>query len=304
MSKRTRGNRAAILAMTVVLAAALSACGAGTNDSAAANTGAGASNEAALPPVDPAGETVADPNAELQGSGTYEGQMDPHSVEITTELGPTAFQLGADMSELVESLEEGDNVTFSYTEEVVDAADGTKLRTLTGIERANGETSAGGGQGDAAALPETKQLSVTLEGMEETRDAKLVQGEGFGLYMFEQFDWDAASGTMSMKVDEGYKVRIDKLAPDTKLEDLRTEAEKELSEHGEVQERKGEDIAEPLRDARLFLSAATDKLTREVIVTEAGGTLYRFTVDMPSGEPSEGFEPLAYASLASLVDLT
>lgn len=47
-------------------------------------------------------------------TGVYNGQQDPHTIEIETEDGPTAFQLSDDVKKQVESLEIGKKVSFTY----------------------------------------------------------------------------------------------------------------------------------------------------------------------------------------------
>src|SRR5699024_4943076 len=67
-------------------------------------------------------ESSEDDEAEVDGDkvkeqGTYNGQADPHTVEIETEEGPFAYQLSMDARELVEDITEGSKVEFTYTED-------------------------------------------------------------------------------------------------------------------------------------------------------------------------------------------
>lgn len=53
----------------------------------------------------------------IKEEGTFNGQADPHTVEIETEEGIFAFQLSMDARELVETIEAGSQVEFTYTED-------------------------------------------------------------------------------------------------------------------------------------------------------------------------------------------
>lgn len=48
--------------------------------------------------------------------GIYNGQADPHTIEIETAEGPTAFQLSDEAREYVEELETEDEVIYTYYE--------------------------------------------------------------------------------------------------------------------------------------------------------------------------------------------
>ena len=50
-------------------------------------------------------------------TGIYNGQADPHTIEIETDEGPTAFQLTMEARDDIEALIEGEEVTYTYTED-------------------------------------------------------------------------------------------------------------------------------------------------------------------------------------------
>jgi len=50
-------------------------------------------------------------------TGIYNGQADPHTIEIETEEGPLAFQLTMDARDDIDALTEGGEVTYTYTED-------------------------------------------------------------------------------------------------------------------------------------------------------------------------------------------
>ena len=66
----------------------------------------------------------------IQSTGTYIGQADPHTIEIETNEGPTAFQLSNEARQDVEQLTEGSHVTFTYYEE-------GEQRIIDSIEQTN-----------------------------------------------------------------------------------------------------------------------------------------------------------------------
>lgn len=50
----------------------------------------------------------------ITNSGIYNGQQDPHTIEIETEDGPVAYQIVMDLQETVEKLEVGEEVDYIY----------------------------------------------------------------------------------------------------------------------------------------------------------------------------------------------
>src|SRR5690625_1262294 len=55
-----------------------------------------------------------EPDAEMIKSGSFNGQADPHTIEIETDEGPVAYQLTIEARDLVVDLEPGDEVTYTY----------------------------------------------------------------------------------------------------------------------------------------------------------------------------------------------
>src|SRR5699024_6291008 len=60
-------------------------------------------------------------------TGIYNGQADPHTIEIETAEGPIAFQLTIEARDDIEALIEGKEVTYHYTEDGL-------TRTIQSIE--------------------------------------------------------------------------------------------------------------------------------------------------------------------------
>ncbi|CAM3421739.1 hypothetical protein PALU110988_21700 [Paenibacillus lupini] len=275
-----------LLSSTVLAAFLLSACNGNNNNNAAPTT---SPTESATP------APTESPNAETkQGHGVFVGLADSHTVEITVDGEAAAYQLGEGTEEAANALKEGDAVTFEYTEAAIEGDATVKVLTITKIEKAAGDT-------PAKDLPATKDFKFQLEGNEETRTGTLAKGEGYALYIFEQFKFDAAANKLIMNVDNNYYVEISKLPEGFKLDDIKADAEKELAATGDVQTIDPKDSSSMIGDFDLMLKAAGDKLTKEVIVKTVDGASFLFKVNQPVGEPTEGFSPLASASMGSIV---
>ncbi|EXX89675.1 hypothetical protein BG53_14515 [Paenibacillus darwinianus] len=167
-NSRRNAFRKAGIAATILLAAALvTACGSGNNTSTTNSNVANPSAEDNDPASgatapDPADQTAngsggtsasndaananagtsdndtsvnnstADSDASgivLEGTGTYTGQIDSHSVEIDTAEGPQAFQIDDKLAEVVSGLEMDAKVAFEYTEKEIDNG-GEKVKQL------------------------------------------------------------------------------------------------------------------------------------------------------------------------------
>lgn len=232
----------------------------------------------------------------IQATGKYVGQIDPHSVEIETDGQPVAYQLAEGLDLVIETLNPDDAVEFEYVEQPIEGDDSIVQRIIMHIARANAD----GGTGESGKLPGTKTITVEVEGMQEDREATAAVGNGYTIYVFEQFTFDAAANRLTMNVDHDYYVDIAKLpAYDDAAQ--RAEAEAWLKDMGTIEEHEGDEITAPLRGASLYMTAAADALTRTYVVKEIDGSYYAFKINKPHREPSEGFGPLVYASINSIV---
>lgn len=232
----------------------------------------------------------------ITGTGIYVGQIDNHSVEIETGEGPTAFRLGEGTLDAPEGLEMNDPVIFQYTEVPVEGDD-TATQLVLSMLAPGGEQ----GGDPSADLPEVKTFELVLEGMAEQKEARLAQGDGYALYVFDIYDFDPDAGKLSLIADPGYAVEITKLPSDYNTDYLREEAETALSEVGDITEYTGDERQQGMEDAVLYLRAAGDGISREYIMKELDGQGYVFLLDIPHREASEGFRPHVFASLNSIV---
>lgn len=228
-----------------------------------------------------------------RGTGQFIGLIDNHSAEIEVNGEAEAFQMDASILAVAEGLAPNEAVEFEYVEKAIEG--GATQKVLTKLAKASQQTQAPDG------LPATKQLEVELEGMKEKRNANLAEGQGYALYVFDIFNFDPQSDTLSMKHDSNYKARIVKLPSDYNTDQLLQEAREQLSKTGKAEEVDSEVMHRFMPDTSVFLVATGDDLTRQYIVKEIDGQGYAFELDIPHGEAAEGFEPLAYASLNSIV---
>ncbi|CAM3632833.1 hypothetical protein COLU111180_00225 [Cohnella lubricantis] len=108
--------------------------------SAPAASSASASQDANEASPSPSASASADAETEAEavqeGTGTYNGQIDNHSIEIEFGGEPTAFQIDSSVSEQISDWDAGITVTFQYKESALEA-DGQELiqRTIVSIDK-------------------------------------------------------------------------------------------------------------------------------------------------------------------------
>jgi hypothetical protein len=294
--------RTALLAVMLASATALAACA--DKDGNAGNGGrqdeGTAQNEAPAQNDGGTDDGQADDGGQAlkEGYGIYVGQIDPHSVEIEVGGTPIVFQLGAGVADALEGVNSNDPVRFKYTEQPVEGDDTLKVLTITELERAEGANAGA----DPERLPGTKELEVELEGMKETREAAKAVGSGYAIYVFPPFTFDPETNRMSMNIDPDYYVDIRKLPAGWQPDQIRAEGEAWVKEGaGTVEEWTGERIYGQMRGASLYLTGQKTGLTRTFVVKTIDGADYELKFNQPQGEASEGFLPLAFASVNSIV---
>lgn len=253
----------------------------------------------------PAPEQKPEESDVIEAEGILTGWADPHTVEIRVKDKAMSFQVGEDMQKLLDDIDDEDSVRFQYVEKAVDAS--TKQLVLTGITKIASEdgdkTGTGAGNIVTSDRAKTSELEVTVEGITEKRPVTLAQAKGYSLYIFEPMAFNAKDHELMMKIDPRYKVEIEKLPSDFNLDYLKMDAKEELSEVGEVKELTPEQLSNgPMKDARLFMMSQNGKKTQYFIVKELDGNGFIFHIDAPVGEPSEGFLPMVYASVNSIMN--
>ena len=297
--------RAALLATMLAAAMAMAACAdkGGNAADGGQESGDRARNEAPAQndgKTEDGGADDGEQTAIREGHGVYIGQVDPHSVEIEVGGTPVVFQLGEGAADALAGIIPNDPVRFHYTEKPVEGDASLKVLTITDLARAEGADAGV----DPALLPEKKELEVELEGMPEKREAAKAVGSGYVIYVFPQFTFDAAANRMSMNVDPDYHVEIAKLPAGYDPDKVRAEGEAWVKEGaGAVEEWTGDRIYPQMRGASLYLWGQKAGLTRTFVVKTIDGADYALRFNQPQGEASEGFLPLAFASVNAIVTL-
>lgn len=244
-------------------------------------------------------------SAVIEAEGILTGWADPHTVEIRVKEEPMSFQVGENLQKSLDDIDDEDSVQFKYVEKAIEGDTTTKQLVLTEIAKVesndgNGTNAGGNVTSDRA---KTSELEVTVEGMTEKRAVTLAQGKGYSLYVFESMVYDADDQELTMKIDPDYEVEIEKLPSDYNLNELKAEAKKELSETGAVKQLNEEKLSNgPMKEAKLFMMSQNNKKTEYFIVKELDGNGFAFHIHAPVGEPSEGFLPMVYASINSIMN--
>ncbi|MGC5773944.1 hypothetical protein [Paenibacillus pabuli] len=272
----------------------------------------GNSSPSAQPPANNTEEQTPAPgqqpeeSAVIEAEGILTGWADPHTVEIRVKEEPMSFQVGEEVQKSLDDIDDEDSVQFKYVEKAIEGDTTTKQLVLTEIIKVESEEDSSGsnaGGNVTSNRPKTSELEVTVEGMTEKRPVTLAQDKGYSLYVFEPMVYDADDHELTMKIDPDYEVEIEKLPSDYNLNELKVDARKELSETGKVKQLSKKELSNgPMKDAALFMMAQNNKKTEYFIVKELDGNGFAFHIHAPVGEPSEGFLPMAYASLNSIIN--
>ncbi|WP_408892459.1 hypothetical protein [Paenibacillus taichungensis] len=271
----------------------------------------GNSSPTAQPPANNTEEQTPTPGKQpeestvIEAEGILTGWADPHTVEIRVKAEPMSFQVGEDLQKSLDDIDDEDSVQFKYVEKAIEGDTTTKQLVLTEIAKVESDdgngTNAGGNVTSDRA--KTSELEVTVEGMTEKRAVTLAQGKGYSLYVFEPMVYDADDQELTMKIDPDYEVEIEKLSSDYNLNELKVDAKKELSETGTVKQLSEEELSNgPMKEAKLFMMSQNNKKIEYFIIKELDGNGFAFHIHAPVGEPSEGFLPMVYASINSIMN--
>lgn len=85
------------------------------------------------------------------------------------------------------------------------------------------------------------------------------------------------------------------------IEQLKENARVELRILGTPNELTGEEIFDTFfRQSKFFLQASDPTLSKNIIVIEIDGALFKFTISIPNVEAAEGIAPSLYAMLKTI----
>ncbi|MCH1624416.1 hypothetical protein [Fredinandcohnia quinoae] len=142
---------------------------------------------------------------------------------------------------------------------------------------------------------------LTSEGNQKL-EATLHQGEGFSLYVFDKFTFDATTGHLSLSGNPGYYVDIEPLPSDYDLTKLEVAGMEELSQIGDVSNFSGELVEHPLGFADLYLQASGKEGISDYIVwTSESGDAFLFRLHNPKGAEASDFAGPILISLSTVL---
>ncbi|MBD2846760.1 hypothetical protein IDH44_16305 [Paenibacillus sp. IB182496] len=152
--------------------------------------------------------------------------------------------------------------------------------------------------------PASESFELELEGMKEEKSAELAQGDGYSLYVFDIFAFDAEANKLMMDFNNDYHVEIVRMPADYNTDQLKQDAQQWLSEAGDPSELDAADVHPAIGDVQWAMRASSGELSREVLFKEIGGIGYQFNVNIPVGEANDGFATHAYTMLNTIENET
>lgn len=161
-------------------------------------------------------------------------------------------------------------------------------------------------EGRKPAPPPTQKILVSVKGVQEVREANLFES-ALGYYMYVLPDF-VASGEepgqdiLFSKVDDRFSARIEKMGTSIDQEKLRQRAEKELSDIGQVMDRKASSMArDPFwKQAAFYLSASNKQTIKDIFVFQEEGVWFKVTRFLVNTEALEGMEPSLLAMIKTI----
>ncbi len=150
--------------------------------------------------------------------------------------------------------------------------------------------------------PATETFELMEEGTLVKRTAKLQQGNGYSMYVFDAFTLNKEKNRLQLTAFPEYYVDIQKLDKKTSIDELRKQGMTALKPYGQPKEYSGDQLYEsPMAPAKLYLQISSDKGTYDYIVWEdKTGSQYTFFSHKPQGEASETVTLPTMTSLATI----
>ncbi|ASA26310.1 hypothetical protein B9T62_12725 [Paenibacillus donghaensis] len=151
------------------------------------------------------------------------------------------------------------------------------------------------------ARPQTETFDLMAGDADQPLTATLHQGEGFSLYVFEKFFFDAATGRLSLSSNPDYYVDIEPLPADYDPAELETAGREELGKINTVSEFSGELVEHPLGFVEIYLQTSGGNGVSDYIVWKSEeGDAYLFRLHNPKGEEASDFATPVLASLSTV----
>jgi len=241
-------------------------------------------------------EELKEGEVEENRYGEFKGFISEKSIEIIIdEAVPVEFEYMEELSDSIKELKDGDRVLISYIKKV--EGEGKWFgHMLTDIEKLAEETK----------LPEKKMLKMTLEGMEEEREAILEESKyGYYIYMLNGFSFsetDTAKSLITMDYDKDFNVNIAILPNDINHDEWKEAITNELKKFGKVHQIDPKEHFDPYFHDADYYYLASDANRGDVIymMKEIDGTVFQFRVNMPLKEAMEGATPAFWTMLKTI----
>ncbi|WP_410768783.1 hypothetical protein [Fontibacillus sp. BL9] len=152
-----------------------------------------------------------------------------------------------------------------------------------------------------ATRPRTENFDLMTGEGNQSHAATLHQGEGFSLYVFEKFAFDATDGRLYLSSNPEYNVDIESLPANYDLTQLESAGKEELEEFGEVSDYSGELIEHPLGYAEIYLQGSSSEGINDYIVWKSeAGDAFLFRLHNPKGEEASDFADPVLVSLSTV----
>lgn len=149
--------------------------------------------------------------------------------------------------------------------------------------------------------PETESFDMMTGDGNQSHTGTLHQGEGFSLYVFEKFAFDADKGRLFLSSNPEYDVEIESLPANYDLAQLEAAGKKELEKFGEASDFSGELVEHPLGFAELYLQVSSGEGINDYIVWKSeSGEAFLFRLHNPKGEEASDFATPVLVSLSTV----
>jgi hypothetical protein len=158
----------------------------------------------------------------------------------------------------------------------------------------------------ADELPASKTLKYMMNANPVEEEASLTESElNYYFYKLDDFEFTAEEpGKDLLFAAEAAEtfVRIEPLAEDASIDDLKKWANDELRAVGEVKEVNGSETAgSAFQSTSLFISASKDSFKKYIVIQNLGnGDKVKYTVNLPEHEKSAKWEQAIWAMLSTV----
>jgi len=157
----------------------------------------------------------------------------------------------------------------------------------------------------APGRPPMKKIPVNAEGTTEYRAATLKRSsQGYSIYVLNNYTFtgeEPGIDQIFFNYNAEYFMSIQLLPATADIDSLKENALTELKLVGTPEELTGNEIYEDFfKSAKFYLRASGTAFSKDIILMELDGRLFRFTLNIPKGEAAEGVVPSFLAMLKTV----